>query len=295
MPSENNRRRPPNRKRGQKGKTDPAANSSPFAGCTIVGAAIFVMAFLIGFTFWSLTKMDRALKGFTETSARPTPLLDPANHEAAFNDLSRRLDGFRAAVLAEEEAALSLSPHDLNLAIASHDQFKNLRTNFTVQEITPEEITIDVSYPMRGHPFGDGSGRFLNGTLHGKPQLESGQILLQLSKIDSVKGRVPEEFVGHLSDHQITAPYLEDDSMGPILKQLTSVSLGEDALILKVDPAAQPPGQQPITREEIDNTRRIALISFGIVGTLFVLFLVVFLRKSKRKKKDNPSTGPERL
>lgn len=277
MPSENNRRRTPSP------KTAKPAQSSPFAGCLIIAAAFAVMVFLVAFTFWSLNRMESEIKTFTEEEARPTPVLDPVNFETEFNDLSRRLDGFKTAVQADEPARIELTPTDINLAISAHETFKNLRSTFYVTEINPESIAVQISYPMRGYPFGDGAGHYLNGTLEGVPELESGQILLQLTTIHSEKGTVPEQFVAHLSDHQITAPYLEDESMGPVLKRLTSVSLGEKALVLEFDPAAAPPGQQPITISEIEETKRKALTAFGVGGSIFLIFLILFLRKGRGK------------
>lgn len=227
--------------------------------------------------------MESELKTFTEDKGRPTPVLDPVNFEPEFNDLSRRLDGFKTAVLAGEKTQIELTPLDLNLAISAHEEFKNLRTTFHVQDITPEELIVQISYPMRGYPFGDGTGRYLNGTLHGTPELESGQVLLTLKSIDSVKGTVPPQFVAHLSDHQITAPYLKDESMGPVLKKLTAVSLKAGALLIQADPAAQPPGQQPVTTAEIDDLQRKATISFAVGGAIFVIFLIFFLRKRNPK------------
>ena len=237
-----------------------------------------MMLFLVGFTVWSLFKVDGEISKFTEKDPVPTPVLDPANYETEFNDLARRLDGFRGAILAEEPAELTFSPQDLNLSIAAHPQFQELRETFYVQSLSPKEAVVQISYRINGKPIGDTSHRFLNGTFRGKPRLESGQILIDIDHIDSLKGTVPEEFAAHLSDHQITAPFLEDKLLGPIMKKLTSIELADNALIVKFQPEATAPGQQPITKEEIEQTKRIALTAFAIVITLFGFLLFAFLK-----------------
>lgn len=244
------------------------------------------MIFLVGFTIWSLLRVTDAMESFTQESAVPTPVLDPAKHETAFNDLSRRLDGFQASILAKEEATLSLSAIDINLAIAAHEPFKDLRSTFYVQSITEKELTVQISYPINGKPLGDGGNRYLNGTFYGVPELDSGHLLIEMRTIDSLKGDVPDQFVAHLSDHQITAPYLEDPVLGPLMKKLTAVKLTEGALILTAYPTQEPPGQQELTREEIEKTKIVALVSLGGVMALIAVFLFLFLNRKEGKTKN---------
>ena len=136
MPSENNRRRTPAQ---PDAASEKKAAHSPFAGCTIIIAAAVMMLFLVGFTIWSLFKVDSEISKFTENTQIVTPVLDPTNYEDEFNDLSRRLDGFRAAVLGKESAELILSAQDLNLCIAAHTQFQELRETFYSSPFHPKK------------------------------------------------------------------------------------------------------------------------------------------------------------
>ena len=131
--------------------------------------------------------------------------------------------------------------------------------------------------------MGDSSNRYLNGTFKGRPRLESGQLLIDIDHIDSRKGLVPDEFVAHLSDHQITAPYLEDEILGPIMKKLTSLELGNNSLTIRAEPTVTPPGQQEITQEEIDKTKKIAISAFLGVLSFFGLILFIFLKGRGKK------------
>lgn len=284
MPSENNRRRTPAQPEAPSKKEVNSTTHSPFAGCAIIIAAAVMMLFLVGFTIWSLFKVDREISKFTENKQIVTPVLDPTNYENEFNDLSRRLDGFRAAVLAKEEATLVLSTQDLNLSIAAHAKFQELRETFYVVSLSPEEMVVQICYRLNSKPVGDSSNRYLNGTFRGKPRLESGQLLIDIEHLDSSKGTVPSEFVDHLSDHQITAPYLKDEILGPIMKELTSLELGNNTLTIRAEPGVEPPGQQEITPEEIERTKRIAIIAFLSVLSFFGLILFIFLKWRGKKQ-----------
>lgn len=280
MPSENNRRRKP---APPKASSKGEAAHSPFAGCSIIMVAAVVMLFLVGFTIWSLLKVDGEISKFTQDDPSPTPVLDPAKYESEFNDLSRRLDGFRAAVLAGEQAELTLSPQDINLSIAAHPQFNELKDTFHVRALSPQGAEVQISYRINGKPMGETKYRYLNGTFTGMPRLESGQLLIDITHIDSQKGEVPDEFAAHLSDHQITAPYLKDDILGPIMMKLTSLELADGLLIVRAEPDVEPPGQQELTQEEVDQTKKIAMISFAAVLSFFAMALLIFLKTRRTK------------
>ncbi|MDP0492444.1 MAG: hypothetical protein Q7Q71_15465 [Verrucomicrobiota bacterium JB023] len=253
---------------------------SPFAGCSIIIVAIVMMVFLVGFTIWSLFKVDAAITEFTQDEAVQTIVPDPAQYEKEFNDLSRRLEGFASNLSLGKKAELELTPLDLNLAIASYDRFKALRHTFSVAEIKEDEVAITIAYQLGSRPLGEGKPRYLNGTMYGVPRLDTGHILLDLSRIDSLKGEVPEQFVAQLSDHQITAPYLEDKTIGPYLKQLTRLELTPGALIVEADPATAPPTSSrpaPTKDEAIFKFTSIFLVALVVFG----LFLFFFLRSGK--------------
>lgn len=242
------------------------------------------MVFLIGFTIWSLFRVNDEITKFTQGTAVTSPVLDPTQFEQEFVDLSQRLDGFAAQIQLDEKAEAELTATQLNLAIASHDLFKELRGSFFIQKITPAGIEAQISYKLNGQPLGDGSPRYLNGTLFGKPVLDGGQVLLETTRIESLKGIVPEEFVAHLADHQITAPYAEHETMGPIMKKLTSITTSDGKLILTADPAVAPPLREVTDEEVADSARRGVMIFLSVV-IIMIVFLVVFLRP-----KNKPST-----
>ena len=69
---------------------------SPFAGCTVMIAALVVMTFLLGFSVWSLFRLDSEIAAFTSPEAKPPPVAPLDGIEAELNDLMARLEVFRA-------------------------------------------------------------------------------------------------------------------------------------------------------------------------------------------------------
>lgn len=252
---------------------------TPFAGCSIVIAAAIVMVFLVGFSVWSLFRLGGEIEKFTANDAQITTPLDPLEFENEFNDLSRRLEGFHSRVKLEQPSTVKLSPTDINLAISAHDIFSELKGAFHIQEITAEEMLIEVAYPMNRAPLSEGSGfRYLNGTFHAVPRLAGGQILLDIKTITSKKGTVPEQFVAQLSEHQLTKPYLDHPVLGPLMERLSSVSLEPGSLVLHSDPQKIPESEEPTLADAQTGLKRFALVFAGIF-VVFALFVIVFLSR----------------
>ncbi len=262
-----------------------APKHTPFAGCLIIGFAGLMMLFSIGFTIYSLFRTDAELSKFTENTPRQPELVLASDYVSEFNDLTQRLEVFERKVLAGEASTLSLSTLDLNLAISAYDHFEPLRLTFKITSLTPEGAHIQISYPLNSGPLSKGQDRYVNGTMVGKPVLDTGVILVDVDSIQSPKGSVPSQFVDHISDHQITRPYLEHERLGKVMKKLTGVKLGADSLLLSYDPTKKTPGRQPMSKREKAKLRKQATISFGIIFSLFIASLAIFFQiRSKRRK-----------
>lgn len=246
-------------------------------------AAVVVMLFLVGFTIWSFFAVSKEIEKFTEDEAAITAPLDPLELETEFNDLSRRLDGFRTRLELEQPNKIELSPTDINLAISANEVFSELKGAFHVASITEEEMLIDVAYPMNRSPLSKGDGfRYLNGTFHAVPRLTEGQILLDIKSIDSRKGIVPPQFVQQLSEHQITAPYLDHPELGPLMKKLSAVTLTHGAVVLHANPDEIPESKEPTIEDAQAGLKRFAFV-FGGIFLLMVIFVVIFLSRKKAK------------
>lgn len=258
--------------------------SSPFAGCSLVLAAMISMLFLVGFVVWNLFKLDSEISKFTSDTPVPTPVPNILESTKKMNELKAKLNDFVAtAETGEEETVLSLSATDLNLAVAAYDPFEDLRTTFSIKEIKDGRLYIQVSYPMRGKPMTE-EFRYLNGTQVAIPRLLDGEIILEIEKILVTDASVPSGFLGQLSPHRITNRYKEDELLGPWMSKLTSVEISGDQLLLKVTPGIEKPLIKGTT--EIKPAIKRALILFGIFLALFVisLSLIIYFKRARQKR-----------
>jgi hypothetical protein len=272
----------------------PAATArSPFAGCTVMIAALVVMAFLLGFSIWSLFRLDAEIARFTSPDPRPVPVAVLDDAEAELNSLKARIEVFRGQLGADppEECELALTPLDLNRSIAVFDEFRDLRGTLHVAGIDGEHLLLDVSFPMNARPF-SGESRFLNARLLARPELRAGEIILSVDEIEVPDAPVPGEFLDHFSPYRPLERYRDHPALGPAMKRLTSLELRPEALVLRSIPGEVPPAT--ITDEQVDSASQRLLVVLAIIACAFLVVaatIVVFgLRRSAATAKgiDDP-------
>lgn len=269
------------------------STKSPLAGCSIVMIGICAMVFLVGFVIWNLFKLDKEISKFTTAEAIPTELPDLIEEVTAYNDFKSRLQLFKDADGNGEDTSLELSAKDINLAIASYDEFLELRNTFSILEITDEKLHIAISFPLRGKPMSD-EMRYLNGTMIASPTLRGEEISLEVDRIIVPDAVVPDGFIGQMSPYRISQRYVEDEVLGPWLKRLTDVSVKDGQLVLSIvaaeaDMAALPEDPSPYIN-------RFLLVSAACASVFVVLFIAIALAgRKKRRLAASKSSAPEQL
>ncbi len=271
--------------------TDAQSNAepvhSPFAGCLILVLAAVVVLGLAFFAWWTVTRQAEEIAKFTDTEAKLVFLPAPEKHQKELNTLVARLQHFKHEVDNKRAARLDLSPADLNLAIAAFPEFKELPHTFHVKDIRENELDADISFKLGSSPFSDRNNH-LNADLETKPVLNNGQVYLEINKITSDAGSVPEPFRQHLSPYLITEKYLEDPAIGPVMKALTSVETAPGRLSLVHDPESSPPSAEMEAAESVKQTRNfMALVAIIVILSMILLF--VLLAKRRRLKKNASS------
>ena len=264
---------------------EPGARS-PFAGCAILIAALLVMVFLIGFSVLTLFRQFNEIAKFTGEKPVPVEVSQLENKDAELNHLAERVETFRQQLAGDTEASLALSAGELNLAIAAHDAFKELRGTFRVTAIEDETLRVAISFPLNGRPRFARKGepgwiasdsRFLNGTLIVRPLLNKREIVLNLDTIEVPGARVPQEFIDQMSPYRVTERYLTDPILGPEMAKLTRVSVAGGKLIL-----TRKPGEtqaETITNAQLDSASRRLFTALGIAAACFLGFagIIVFI------------------
>jgi hypothetical protein len=263
-----------------------ATARSPFAGCAILIAALFVMVFLIGFSIVTLFRQFNEIAKFTGEKPLPVQVSPLENQESALNNLAERIETFRQQLQGTGETTLALTPDELNLAIAAYEPFKDLRGTFRILGADDGILRIAISFPLNGKPRlareGEGGwvtsdSRYLNGTLIAKPALLQREIVLKIDNIEVPGRSVPREFIEQMSPYRITERYLLDPLLGPAMGQLTRVGVADGKLVF-----ARVPGEIPadvIGKEQVDSATTDFFVILGIAACVFLLFagVVVFL------------------
>jgi len=268
---------------------------SPFAGCAILIAALLVMVFLIVFSTVTLFRQYNEIAKFTAEKPVPVEVTALENREAALNALAERLESFRQQLGRDSEASLSLTPEEMNLAIAAYEPFKDLRGTFRVLSVEQSVMKIAISFPINGKPRftrSDETGvitsdsRYLNATIIAKPALLKNEVVLKIDEIQVPGALVPEEFTGQMSPYRITERYLNDAVIGTAMKKLTRVALSDGKLVLSRVPGEIP--SDKITNEQVDSASNRLFTILGVIACVFLLFAgtVVFIGLRAKNRRD---------
>ena len=125
---------------------------SPFAGCAILIAAVAVMIFLVVFSTWGLFRQYHEIEKFTAAAPLPVAVSVLDEREGELNRLAEKLENFRAELAGEGEITLTLTPAELNLAIAAYEPFKDLRGTLRVLAVDGQALRIAISFKLNGKP-----------------------------------------------------------------------------------------------------------------------------------------------
>jgi hypothetical protein len=271
---------------------------SPFAGCAIMITALLVMVFLIGFSFVTLFRQFNEIAKFTGETPAPVEVSSLEGREAELNQFAERLESFRQQLSGESEAKLSLSPDEINFAIAAYAPFKDLRGTFRVIGAEKGVLRIAISFPLNGKPrlakegeegWVHSDARYLNATLLARPALLKRELVLLLDEIQVPGGvSVPREFIEQMSPYRITERYLADPVLGPAMGKLTRVEVADGRLTL-----GRVPGEEPadvIGRDQVNNASQRFFVILGVAACLFLTFaglvVILGLRAKARKQAD---------
>lgn len=281
-------------------KTDkrPDDARSPFAGCAILIAALVVILFLIGFSILTLFRQFDEIAKFTSDKAAPVELTPIQGNEEKVAQLTTRLEHFRDELAGKEKAVLTLSPEDLNLAIAAYEPMKELRSTFHVEKIEGDTMRLAISFPLNGRPRFSRTGergwlasdsRYLNATLVAKPVLTKGEIVLALNAIEVPGSAVPDGFLGQMSPYRITERYVKDPVLGPLMKKVTRVEISGGNVVLSRIPGELPADN--ISNEQVDSGARRLFTVLGIAACVFLAFVglivLIGVRAKARKARDS--------
>lgn len=267
---------------------------SPIAGCAVFITVISVLFFLVGFSAWALFRQFDEIAKFTMEKPAPAAIESTAGAEGEVAALTAKLAAFQAVLEGGETQELTLSPREMNLAIAAYDSFAELRGTFRVLGGEKDTLKIALSFPMNGKPRLAKAGergvlasdpRYLVGTMTARPVMLRDELVIEVLAIDAPDGmKVAPEFIRSFSPYRIAERYMSDQAIGPVMKKLTSARAENGNLILR-----RGKGEvvaNTIGKEAVDSAggRLFKMLGFGAAVFLIFAGSVVFIGLKKARR-----------
>ena len=261
-----------------------ASAHSPFAGCAILIVALAVMIFLVVFSTWGLFRQSHEIEKFTATTPLSVEVSALDGKDGEINRLAEKLEKFRDELAGDGETTLTLTPAEMNLAIAAYEPFKDLRGSLRVLAVDGQTLRIAISFKLNGKPrlarSGEGGWissdpRYLNATLVARPKLLGHEVVLKLEAIEVPNATVPVEFMEQMSPYRITERYLTDPLIGPAMGKLGAVEVVDGAVVLRRKPGELPADRISAGQVDFASSRLFTLL--GIVACVFLLFVGILI------------------
>ncbi len=265
---------------------------SPFAGCSIFIIAGLLAVGMISFTFWIGTRIEKTIEGFTQENPKPIEQIDLNGKENQQVTLKSKLVEFRHKIETEKAGKISLTPEEINLAIATFTILKPQRGNLHVTAITEEGIRAQISNPINSKMSNiiskDKRFRHLNGTIFIRPELVENAVFPRITTIQADGGgSVPDEFRQQISK-TLLAPFKDDQEIGPLFTRISSVEINDGAIILTTNPEQKNTETLPTTDTQPVFERFMK--GFAIVAILFLAIIATIIILSRRKAAQSQTT-----
>lgn len=258
-------------------------NRDPKAGCVIMIVGALIFTGLLLYTITLPFKQSGLMSDFTQSES--AQLLTKEDVKPPSSSFLARLKGV-AGTEGASQTSLTLTVDEMNTAIHHYEEFEELQGAMEVKVITPEEILFNISFPLRGRPFSD-EVPHLNGVMHAIPEMQDGEIALNVSKIESAIGEVPEGFLKHFQPYQVMAKYIGHEHIGRAMFACEKITLEEGKINLTfntekyTDPKAIETKKSDLKRKQKRSTM-MTIFSFILVGGLF-FFLIQRRNKNATK------------
>ena len=266
----------------QKSLTD----KDPKAGCLIMLIGIVIFGGLITYTVTLPFRQAGLMGAFTQQESLTLPtkevLAQPPQR------LAQKLKVFNEQISSDskEDVQLTLTKEDLNDAIRSYSEFKELQGTFAVNEILKDKMIIDISFPLKGKPFTEETPH-LNGVMTATAEVMNDEIVLLAESIDSRVGEVPEGFLSHLQPYRVMAGYSEHPYIGKAMYACQKLSLVPGEIILSINPVKYIDPLAIAKEESNEKQQKKKMITTMICSFLMVsgFFYVVVKRRNANSAK----------
>lgn len=201
-------------------------------GCIIMAAVIGIFGFIVWWSYYTLTTMDKAIGELCQPT--PAKLVDVA----PVPGMEQRLSDFAAAATAGKPATLKLTVADLNalLLLAPDGGSGSYKDMLRVKSLDAgkQTITTDASLPMN-KKFWEDSKRYLVGEVDFTLEMTELGPDAKVSAVRVPGKTVPEEMVKGMAMYGYLGPYQNDAKLGPVLKAIKKFKVNADGVELSTE------------------------------------------------------------
>jgi hypothetical protein len=187
----------------------------------VVGVILGILGFLV-YQAYSLGK--------TVTSEDPVSLPIASPSEVESQNLDQRFAVFQGAIATNQPAQLILTAMDLNAIVAQDPQMAG-KVYFQIED---DRLLAKGSVPLNDVP--GLAGRFLNGTIHLKLNLQDGKLEIQPTQIDFANTDVPpfikQAVLDSIKQQNLAQGIESDPQLKEWLKNIKTVKIQSGQIIV---------------------------------------------------------------
>lgn len=213
----------------------PTAEFHSGYGCVILAAAIGVFGFIIWWSWYSLTTMDREIAAIAQE--QPAKLAEVTPQPG----LAQKLTDFAKAATAGAPATLRLNADELNaLIVTAPDAGSGTYAGMLrVKGFVPEasEITTTCSLPMNTAKFWEDTKRHLVGEIDFSLALTEAGLDARVKTVRVPGKAIPDGMLKGMQMYGYLGPYQTHPEIGPILMAIKSFSVEPDGIVLSTQAA----------------------------------------------------------
>ncbi len=207
-------------------------------GCGIGCLAVLVIGAILGVVGFNYAK--KAVVNFVEssTSEMPVELEKPLVAPATIESAVMRFDEFSTAMEnGDVTGPLELTADDINALIANHPKFSALSDSMVVS-IEGDQLTSEVSVNIDDLNIPESflsdaiAGKFFNGEVTLRAQMQGGQPALFIDGISIGGSPVPAQFMSELSKENILKEAASEPELKPYLDKIGELKVEGGRLII---------------------------------------------------------------
>ena len=216
----------------------PTGTFSPYYGCAIMLAAIFIFGGIVAWSIYSLVTQDKYIAAITvdEPVALPPVTLTPEQKA----QLQTRLTAFGDAAKNRQAATLSLTVPEINalITMAPDTGYGTYADMVRIVRTEPAKNTLvaQICLPLNRIKFWEDKKRYLIGEATFQVLIFGEGVDAKVVDVNVPGKEVPEGFITGMEIWTFLAPYRKLEPLGTVLKAATKAQVTPEGVVLATGP-----------------------------------------------------------